>query len=79
MADDDLRELLASVEVDRAATRPLLDAEFCRRVVLIEQEHADDGAAAMEAIQRVAEEMIKTGEQDGDLALDMLIVDLARA
>ena len=51
---DELQDLLAAVEAVRAELFPTLDAGFCRQVVLIEHENADDEAAAEEAIRRAA-------------------------
>lgn len=58
MANDDLQDLISSVEAARMATRPDLDGGFCRQVVEIEADNSDDEAAAMDAIQKLVEKMV---------------------
>ncbi|HEV7565816.1 MAG TPA: hypothetical protein VGO31_07630 [Microbacteriaceae bacterium] len=51
MANDDLAEILQTVEAARQRLHPEIDANFLAQVVRIEERNPDDDAAATNAIQ----------------------------
>ena len=54
----DIQDILDAVERVRAETHPELDARFLEMVVEAEQNHPDDDAAAMRAIESALENLL---------------------